>query len=168
MLDPNGADALLDACRFEEAWQAARSAWLATPASGEAAIVGIFAAAALGDPERIEEAVEAHRDAHGGIDQAAVDAMGAALVAALGGAWEYARASLTAAESHLGDGGAEQLGRARFRLAIGHLAAARFPEADEALAEAERWFSEHGRAGHAAAYRAAAVRPVAGVRAPPA
>lgn len=87
-----------------------------------------------------------------------------ALVGALGGNWETARTSLLRAEKLLDEVGEGTL-LARFRLAVGHLAAGRFPEADAGLAKARAWFAERGAAAYAEAYEANAVRPLAPVRA---
>jgi hypothetical protein len=47
---------------------------------------------------------------------------------------------------------------ARFRLALGQLAADRFPDATRAASSAEQWFAERGAADYVERYRKAARR----------
>ena len=82
-------------------------------------------------------------------------------MAALEGRWDDARAGLLDAETVLAAVG-EALMLARFRLALGHLAAGRFPEAAIAAEQAEQWFAQLGAPTYVASYRAAAAPGPAG------
>jgi hypothetical protein len=82
------------------------------------------------------------------------------LIAALEGHWSEARTAMLEAEALL-DGVGEGLMVNRFRLAIGHLAEGRFPEADAAGRKAEDWFGALGASEYLRAWRANAARPAA-------
>ena len=79
------------------------------------------------------------------------------LIAAVEVRWADARAAMLVAEPILEAVG-EGLMLARFRLALGHLADGQFPEAANALHQAEEWFRDLGATTYVAAYRAAAAR----------
>ncbi len=162
------ADALIAQGRFDEAFDEAERGRAASAENELGLLAGLFAAAGAGDPERIGKIRElivafgGERVPAGRGYIAAADS----LVAALGGRWTEARSHLLAARQLLEEVG-EGLALGRFHLAIGHLAENRFAEADESLARATAWFAELGAAGYVDAYRAAAARPVAGIRAAP-
>jgi tetratricopeptide (TPR) repeat protein len=160
------ADALVAAGRFEDAFATAHEGWQRSGENELGLIAGVFAAAGAGHPEWIGQARAAQRDFSRVASGQAFLAMCDSLVAALGGDWESARESFLRAESLLEEVGEGTL-LARLRLAVGHLASGRFPEADAGLAAARAWFAERGADAYATRYLAAAARPVARPRAAP-
>ncbi len=145
-------------------WDEARDAGRAAQAVGDAATAGttdiLFAALAAGRGEWIPPALESFARTQKGDAPGtrAMHELGAALQALIDGRWEEGRIAFRAAE-----GGLEQVGEitllARLRLAVGHMAAGRLPEADATSTAAEAFFTGRGAAGYVAAYRARAWTP---------
>ena len=75
----------------------------------------------------------------------------------LSGRWEQAKTAYLAARSSLEEVGNPQT-LAQLQLTVGHLAAGRFREAEEAAAEAEAYFHARGADAYVATYRARAVK----------
>jgi class 3 adenylate cyclase/tetratricopeptide (TPR) repeat protein len=158
------ADAQIARGMFAEAIESAQNG-LGKSSENDLVIVAmLFAAAGLGDAARVLSTTDLLRD--NGFDQLpagrAYIAVAHSLAAALQGRWDEARDRQREAIDLL-DAIGEGLTKARFGLALGHLASGRFPEADGAAAEAERWFADRGAAHYVAAYRAAAATAGAGV-----
>ena len=142
--------------RWEEAHEAGRKG----QSVGDAAFAGttsiLLAAAASGQGEWIAPALQA-LDAHaGGAPRTlAIHQMGAALAKLVDGKWDEGRVAFGAAQRALDDVGEITL-LARLRLAVGHLAAGRFREADEAAAAADAFFTERAAKDYVTAYRSRA------------
>jgi hypothetical protein len=157
------ADTEIAQGRFADAIETAARGF-ATAAENDLVILStVFAAAALGDASRVRTAIKALGE-HG-FDQLPAGrgfiAVADSLAAAVEERWDEARDLQREAEALLTEVG-HALVNARFGLALGHLAVGRFPEADRAAAEAERWFSDRGAAEYVAAYRANALRSGSG------
>ena len=153
------ADALTAQGRYVEAFETAELGNAASAENELGLVAGLFAAAGAGDPSRIG-AIREQLIAFGGQRVPAGRGYIAAadsLIAALDGRWSDARASALAAEALLEQVG-EGLALARFRLAIGHLAEGRFPEAEKDAGDAEAWFGALGASAYAEAWRQKAAR----------
>jgi len=142
--------------RWAEAFEGTREGWGLTEAAAGSIGLAMLAAVAGGDRERLREAVAA---AEGLEDQqpisVAVRQMGGVCLALLDGRWSdartgYAAATLTLEATHY------RRVLATFRMAVGHIASDRFPEAVEALRDAESFFAERGADTVVADYRARA------------
>ena len=152
------ADAQIAQGRFAEAIETAAPGRTSSAENEFTQMATVFAATANGDPALV--AVVADELRAQGFDQLASGrgyiAVAQSLAAALEGRWDDARSHQIEAEEGLLKVG-EGLVNARFGLALGHLAASRFPEAARAGEDAERWFTERGAGHYVAGYRAAAV-----------
>jgi class 3 adenylate cyclase len=141
------ADAQIAQGRFDDAIRTAAPVVLSSE-NDLPEMATMFAAAAKGDVAIVERVASELRQQ--GYEQlpsglgyiAAADALGAALEAR----WEDARRHQREAEARFAEVG-EALINARFGLALGHLAGARFAEAARAGMDAERWFADR-RAAH--------------------
>jgi class 3 adenylate cyclase len=154
------ADALIRQGRWREAWEAAREGWDHTEMGRYARQSGMLAAVAAGEPAWLDEVYDPAPPAaaHGASMSAAIHLEHLALAALLAEQWDEGRSRyLEARDMFLSIG--YLLALARFQLAVGQLAVGRFPEADEAADEAERFFTERGAAAVVDEYRAAAFRP---------
>jgi tetratricopeptide (TPR) repeat protein len=155
------ADALIAQGKFEEAFAAANQARATSSEDELALLAGLFAAVGAGDSGRVAQ-VRADMVARGGERVPAGRgylAIADSLSAALEGRWADSRTAMLAAEPIL-EGVGEGLVLARFRLALGHLAAGQFEEATAAAEKAEVWFNELGAAAYVATYLRAAARAV--------
>ncbi len=151
-------DVLIALGRFEEAYDAARSGWGLADISYYSILAALFAATALADVDRVREALAAGETlwrttlpGHRGFM-----ALGRAMDELASGRWPEARAAYREARGLLEQIGARTI-VARQDLAVGHAAAGRFPDADEAARAAERFFSGHGADGYVATWRAMAI-----------
>jgi hypothetical protein len=122
--------------------------------------MGQLAAAAAGDAGGLEEAVR-FQEAQGRSEDLpmsqAARHIRIVLVSLVAGRWEQARVAYLAAEPVLAEIGHAQL-LAQLQLAVGHLGAARLPEANEAAAEAEAYFHARGADAYVVTYRAHAAK----------
>ena len=156
-----GAQAELRAAqgRWNDAFEASRGGWNHTDSSRWATQIALFVAAAAGDQGRLEEAIAAQSEEISGDQPLARAARQIAETfrSLLSGGWDQARAAYLAARSSLEEAGNLQA-LAQLQLTVGHLAAGRFREADEAAAEAEAYFHARGADAFVATYRARAVK----------
>jgi len=139
--------------RWAEAFEGTREGWGLTEAAAGSIGLAMLAAVAGGDRERLREAVAA---ADGLEDQqpisVAVRQMGEVCLALLDGRWSDARTGYSAATLTL-EATYYRRVLASFRMAVGHIASDRFPEAVEALRDAESFFAERGADTVVADYR---------------
>jgi class 3 adenylate cyclase/tetratricopeptide (TPR) repeat protein len=156
----SAAEALIALGRYEDAFESARRGWDQQDNVDAGVLAAILAAAGGGRPGSIHEALEAlakagQEDTRG---RRALRQMGETLIAVVEGRWDAGRAGYLAAARELDEYGA-RTSRARLQLAVGHAAAGRFPEADEAAAAAQEFFAERGAQAYVDAYRQHAFRP---------
>jgi class 3 adenylate cyclase/predicted ATPase len=145
--------------RWVEAIGAARREWSQTENARNNAQLGQFAAAAAGDASLLQDAVQAQAPlvtddlpaSHAARQVAQI------LTALLAGRWEEARVAYLSARRILEEVGNAQV-LAQVQLAVGHKAADHFPEAAEALREAEAYFDARGADAYVATYRAHAAK----------
>ena len=149
--------------RWADAFEIARQGWDETEVASSALALSLFASAAAADVDRLREAVEA-------VDLRLTDPqpmsvatrqIGTTFQALLDGRWDDGRYAYAAASRTLEATRNLQV-LTQLRLAVGHLAGDRFPEAAEGLREAGSYFAERGAGGVVPAYRAAATSSPAG------
>jgi tetratricopeptide (TPR) repeat protein len=158
-LSSQKGDILMAQQRWSEAFDATRAGWNHSDMSRYALTTAMLAAAALADVDKVKEAAARLVGTEGATLPAGVAKrhIADALVAALEGRWDEARASYLGANRVL-EGIGDHLLLARFQLALSHLAAQRFAEADEAGREADAFFTERGAASYVEGYRANAAK----------
>jgi tetratricopeptide (TPR) repeat protein len=150
--------------RWIEAFEVSRGGWTVPDSARYVTQLAEFAAAAAGDAARLREAVEAQ--AQGVTDDSLISQaawqVGSTLTGMLAGRWEEGRLAYLQASRLLEELGATKP-LALLQLAVGHIAADRFPEAEEAADQADEFFGARGAESFVATYRAKAARhPAAG------
>jgi class 3 adenylate cyclase len=143
--------------RWTDAFESAKAGWNHTDAAGPSLITSILAAAAASDLDRLQQAIAA-ADALMTADEpmaVATRQIGAALRALLERRWDEGRETYRIVSRSLETSRHLRV-LAAFQLAVGHLAENRFPEAADALREADAFFRERGADGVVPAYRAMA------------
>ena len=145
--------------RWKDAFEASRGGWNHSDSSRWATQIAQFAAVGAGDQGRLEEAIEAgaERVSDDQPTSRAARQIAETLRSLLSGRWEQAKTAYLAARSSLEEVGNPQT-LAQLQLTVGHLAAGRFREAEEAAAEAEAYFHARGADAYVATYRARAVK----------
>ena len=145
--------------RWNDAFEASRGGWNHSDSSRWATQIAQFAAVGAGDQGRLEEAIEAgaERVSDDQPTSRAARQIAETLRSLLSGRWEQAKTAYLAARSSLEEVGNPQT-LAQLQLTVGHLAAGRFREAEEAAAEAEAYFHARGADAYVATYRARAVK----------
>lgn len=154
------ADALIRQGRWREAWESAREGWDHTEMGRYARQSGMLAATAAGEPAWLDEVPHPTPPdgAVGPSMSAGIHLEYLTLAALLAGRWEEGRSRYRETRDTFQSVG-HSLALARFQLAVGQLAAGRFPEATEAADEAQRFFAERGAREVVEEYRSAAHRP---------
>ena len=141
--------------RFADAFDATREGWAQVESATDAIGLALLTAMAAGDRERLREAVVATEGLDEQPTSVALRQMGAVYLALIEGRWSEARSGFAVAMRQL-----EAIHHLRvlaaFRMAVGHLAGDRFPEAIDALRDAETFFTERGADTVVANYRARA------------
>ena len=151
------ADALIGQGRFEEALATAMTSWGKSAEFDTGLQAGLFSAVATGSAASLATVVgRSHELIAGELPlRVAFDAMGESFDALLGQRWDEGRVAASTAEQLMEKVGAETL-LARFRLAYGHLALGRIPDAQRAADLADAFFAERGAMAYVDRYRAAA------------
>jgi tetratricopeptide (TPR) repeat protein len=154
--------------RWDEAFEGTREGWELSEIAHSSIRLALFAAVAAGDLERLRQAVAAaDRFEDKQPMSVAVRQMGDVFLALMAGRWSDARTGFIAAVGTLETTHYRRV-LAGFQMAVGHLADDRFPEAAEALSEAEAFFAECGAGSVVTSYRATAARAKAVVAGGPA
>lgn len=149
----------LAAGRWDDAHEAAQAALRHADAAHGGGIVAVVAVAALRDADRAAALRTALAEAMPpGLLSDAVQRMADAVHAMLRGSWDEGRQAFVAGRRL-----ADQVGHRMLLhltgLALGTLAAGRFPEADAAVREAEQFFTERGAEPFLRIYRERAAGP---------
>jgi hypothetical protein len=152
---------------WQEAFEKSRGGWKLPDSVRFVTQLAQFAAAAAGDAARLREAVQAQ--AEGVTDDSpilqAARLIGSTLTALVAARWDETRMTYLQARRLLEEVGAAKP-LALLQLAVGHVAAERFPEAADAAREAEEFFSSRGADAFVATYRAKAARHAAAIPEP--
>jgi hypothetical protein len=146
--------------RWDDAYEIGRRGWAVHEVKDMSLDLSLLAAAAAADLGRTETVIDAiSRNLVNEFPSTiASRQMGATFKALLEGRWDDAR-QLSVATSRAYDGMQRYRAKAHFGLTVGHLAGDRFPEATEALREAEAFFEDRGADALVATYRAKVVLP---------
>ena len=139
-------DVLMAKQRWADAIEATRAGWNHSDMARYSTATAMLAAAAAGDSKAVEEAHQAQLRAREGPDlpgSIAYEQIAISLTALLEERWDVARAAYLHARRLLEETG-HGLMLARLQLAVGHLAANRFPEAADAARDARAFFHERG------------------------
>ena len=141
--------------RFADAFDATREGWAQVESATDAIGLALLTAVAVGDRERLREAVVATEGLDEQPTSVALRHMGAVYLALIEGRWSEARSGFAVAMRQL-EAIHHLRALAAFQMAVGHLAGDRFPEAIDALRDAETFFTERGADTVVANYRARA------------
>ena len=143
--------------RWAEAFEGAREGWGLTEAAPGTIGLALHAAVAAGDQERLREAVAAADGLEEQPISVAVRQIGGVYLALMGGRWSDARTGFIAAVRTLEATHYRRV-LASFQMAVGHGARDRFPEAAQAMQDAESFFAERGAHAVVASYQARAAQ----------
>jgi hypothetical protein len=141
--------------RFAEAFDATHEGWTQLESATDAIGLALLTAMAAGDAERLLEAVAAAEGLDEQPTSVAVRHVGGVYLALIEGRWPEGRSGFAVATRQL-EAIHHRRALAVFRMAVGHFAGDRFPEAIDALRDAEMFFTERGADSVVANYRARA------------